>query len=266
MAKRPQPFVLVSTDHGTMILNRHDHHTTNDWAYGVGHQLMSFGQYDMQEIELVKFLLTEKAREGHIIALDAGANIGVHTIEWSKALGASGSILAVEAQERIYYALCGNIAINNCFNVQAINMALGAEEGTLTIPRVNYNKPASYGSLELKQHEKSEFIGQTLEGENTVKMAPIDSLDLPKCDFIKMDIEGMEMEALEGAGSTIAEHKPMMLIEYIKADKDALSRWLEGRDYDLYPFNHNFIAVHKSDKMANRIHQDGESIRIEGSE
>src|SRR5260370_16749261 len=38
------------------------------------------------------------------------------TIEWAKRMTGWGSVLAIEAQERIYYALAGNIALNNCFN------------------------------------------------------------------------------------------------------------------------------------------------------
>ena len=65
-----------------------------------------------------------------VLAIDCGANIGVHTIEWAKAMTGWGSVLAIEAQERIYYALAGNIAINNCFNAFAIHAAVSSESGT----------------------------------------------------------------------------------------------------------------------------------------
>lgn len=266
MEARPQPFVVVSTAHGTMIVNHNDHHTSDKWAYGVGHQILSSGSYDMQEIELAKFLVSQKAQDGHVLAIDAGANIGVHTIEWAKMLGSGGSVIAFEAQRAIYHALCGNIAINNCFNVSAHNYALGSGADNIEILVPDYSRPASFGSLELKQHDRSEFIGQKLEHTANVNVLSIDMLNLDQCDFIKIDVEGMEMEVLEGAVDTIEATKPIMLIEYIKVDKDELKVWLANRGYDVYPFNHNFIAVHKSDKMAERIHQDGDNIRIEGTE
>jgi FkbM family methyltransferase len=64
------------------------------------------------------------------LAIDCGANIGVqakHMTDW-------GSVLAVETQERIYYALIGNIAINNCFNAVALNAAISDALGKLKIP------------------------------------------------------------------------------------------------------------------------------------
>jgi hypothetical protein len=40
-----------------------------------------------------------------VVVIDCGANIGAHTIEWGKRMTGWGSVLAIEAQERIYYAL-----------------------------------------------------------------------------------------------------------------------------------------------------------------
>ena len=70
-----------------------------------------------------------------VVAIDCGANIGVHTVEWAIAMTGWGSVVAIEAQERIYYALAGNIAINNCFN--AIAHARGGivrDSGVMGIP------------------------------------------------------------------------------------------------------------------------------------
>jgi FkbM family methyltransferase len=50
----------------------------------------------------------------------------------------------------------------------------------------------------------------------------IDSLKLPRIDFIKIDVEGMEMEALIGAAESVAQSKPALLIESIKTNPAAL--------------------------------------------
>ena len=62
-----------------------------------------------------------------------------------------GQVLAFEAQERIYYALAGNIAINNCFNARALHAAVTSEAGRMKIPAPDYLAPASFGSLELRK-------------------------------------------------------------------------------------------------------------------
>nr|CBA31998.1 hypothetical protein Csp_D29920 [Curvibacter putative symbiont of Hydra magnipapillata] len=190
-----------------------------------------------------------------VVGLDCGANLGVHTVEWAKALYGRGSVIAIEAQERIYYALAGNIAINNCFNAKAIHGAIGAEEGVLDIPVPDYLQPASFGSLELRQTAKSEFIGQAINAERNqrVRMLTIDSLDLKRLDFIKIDVEGMELEALAGGRNTIMKHKPVMLIESIKTDKVALLKFLEEHGYQTFPMGINVLAVHSTDPTREQI-------------
>lgn len=112
-------FVLGSTDHGSMIINRFDYHQVNEnQSYGVGYQLLNASQFDQKEIGVILNLLKNR-KESHgsgLVALDCGSNIGVYAIELAKFMNEWGSVLAFEAQERIFYALAGNIAINNCFN------------------------------------------------------------------------------------------------------------------------------------------------------
>lgn len=257
---RPLPFVLASSNHGTMIVNRNDYHMLNETqGYGVGHQIFENSQFDPQEVAMALQLLTlrrEVFGEG-VVALDIGANIGVHTVEWARHMHGWGEVIAVEAQERIYYALAGNIAINNCFNASARHAALGAEEGELKIPRPDYLKPASFGSLELRQRASNEFIGQSIDysAQNSlsVKMITVDGLSLPRLDFIKMDIEGMELEGLAGALKTIETHKPHMLIESLKTDAQALRRLLDRHGYKQYQMGINVLAIHADDPSLGKV-------------
>lgn len=251
---RPAPFVLVSSGHGSLIVNRNDFHMVDATrGYGVGLQIFETSYFDPQEVELVLGLLTlrrQTAGDG-VVAIDGGANIGVHSIEWARHMHGWGEVIAVEAQERVFYALAGNIALNNCFNASAHHAALGAQAGSITIPRPNYLKPASFGSLELRQSQRNEFIGQAIDysaaGGQAVKMIAVDDLKLPRLDFLKLDIEGMELEALAGAMKSIAAHKPLMLIEIIKTDAAAVRRLLEQQGYRHHQIGINLVAVHTSD-------------------
>jgi hypothetical protein len=116
-------FISAATEHGTLIVNRFDQHLLGQSnGYGVGFQLLETASYDGGEIDLALKLL-DLRRQHHgdgVVAVDCGANVGVHTIEWARHMTGWGVVLAIEAQERIYYALAGNIAINNCFNARAI--------------------------------------------------------------------------------------------------------------------------------------------------
>jgi FkbM family methyltransferase len=251
---RKLAFVLASSKHGTMIVNRLDYRMVNaEQGFGVGFQILESAAFDPDEVKMAIDVLNLRRRHhgDGVVAIDCGANIGVHTVEWANAMTGWGSVLAIEAQERIYYALAGNIAINNCFNAIAIHAAVSSEAGTLEIPNPNYLVPSSFGSLELRQRAGNEFIGQPIDyAQNTVviRKLSIDEIGLPRVDFMKIDIEGMEMEALEGARQTIERSRPMMLIERIKADPTQLIKWLEQRGYKVVQVGINMLAIHTSDK------------------
>ncbi|WP_165185210.1 FkbM family methyltransferase [Caulobacter soli] len=254
---RPSAFVLTSTIHGAMLVNRHDYHLMEGGGYGVGHQLLETSAFDANEVELVLRLLEMRRTyfgDG-VIALDCGANIGVHTIEWAQLMHGWGEVAAFEAQERVFYALAGNITLNNCFNARAIWAAVGEASGVINVPAPDYFKPSSFGSLEIRQTAESEFIGQKIDDARAqpTRMMAIDDLGLTRVDFIKIDIEGMEMEALRGARATITACKPQMLIEKIKTDEAALRAFLSEHGYGALEAGGNLLAIHETDPSKSLI-------------
>src|SRR3984885_8591327 len=131
-----------------------------------------------------------------------------------------GIVIAIEAQERIYYALAGNLTINNCFNARAIHAAVGAAPGTMKIPNPNYLAPGSFGSLELRQRQGTEFIGQTIDYSEArmidVRTISVDAFNLPRLDLVKIDVEGMGLELIAGAPHSSEAHVAIHLIEELK--------------------------------------------------
>lgn len=257
---RPVAFVLAASDHGTMIVNRNDRRMQSPTAgIGVGFQILSQSSFDPDEVGLALELLAERRRDfgDGVVALDCGANIGVHTVEWARAMQGWGQVLAIEAQERLYYALAGNIAINNCFNARAIHAAVGAAEGMIHVPVPDYTAPGSFGSLEIRQRTSNEFIGQKLDysagaGQPT-RLLAIDSLELARVDFFKLDVEGMEVEALDGAARTLARCRPSILVETIKSDQTALGERLARHGYRPHRVGINVLAIHESDPVLARL-------------
>jgi len=256
--KRPVAFILVSSNHGTMIVNHNDHCTDDKGdAWGVGYQILHTGSHDHQEVDFILALLERRRKYfgAGVVALDCGANIGVHTIEWARAMYGWGEVLAFEAQEKIFYALAGNVVINNCFNVSARHCALGANCTQIEIPEPDYLLPGSFGSLELKKTARTEFIGQEIDYRKTrpVPQISIDSLRLKRLDLVKIDVEGMEEDVLKGATESIATHSPVMMIEVVKSDKTIIERMLSGVGYKCYPLGYMLLAVHANDPLTHNI-------------
>jgi FkbM family methyltransferase len=257
---RKLAFVIAATDHGTMIVSRFDEHRLADnLGFGVGFQLLDTASYDQSDVALLLTVLDLRRRyhgDG-VVAVDCGANIGVQTVEWAKHMTSWGVVVAIEAQERIYHALAGNLAINNCFNARAIHAAVTSVPGSMKIPNPNYLAPASFGSLELKKRDEPEFIGQDIdysEGKMVdVRAITLDAFNFPRLDLIKIDVEGMELDALAGATKCIATHRPILLIEAIKVDGAKLRAVLESWNYSVVTSGINVLAIHKDDTCLAHI-------------
>jgi FkbM family methyltransferase len=267
MSDSPPPlrkiaFVLASTDHGTMIVNRFDYHIQSDGqGFGVGFKILNESSHEFGEISIAAFILESRRRlfgDG-VVVLDCGANIGTHTVSWARQMTGWGSVIAIEAQEKIYYALAGNVTINNCFNVRAIHAAAGDQNGTMKIPNPDYFAPASFGSLELKPAKKAEQIGQTVDYSEArlvpVDAITIDSLALNRLDLLKIDVEGMECEVLEGARKIIRRSLPVIIIEHFKTGSEEIVRFLKHNGYHMAELGLNILAIHPTDKTSEAFGQ-----------
>jgi len=257
---RPIAFVLAASNHGSMIVNRNDYHRpAPDRCFGVGYQILDKSNYDPEEINLALTMLNFRRQyfgDG-VVAVDGGANIGVHTIEWARHMWGWGEVTGFEAQEAIFYALAGNVALNNCMNAHVRLAALGEINGEIDVPRPDYFAPASFGSLELRQSSDAPFIGQEIayDADSCAKvpLVSLDSLELDRLDLLKLDVEGMELEVMRGAWRTLERHHPIMLIEAIRSDASALEEFVLDLGYDVYPAGINMLAIHASDPSRGHV-------------
>jgi FkbM family methyltransferase len=124
----------------------------------------------------------------------------------------------------LYHILCANIALNLHHNVTAINAGLGSTTTRLTLPRIDYARGGNFGGLPLGKWSGEE-----------IPVAPLDSYRLESCHLIKIDVEGMERDVLEGARATLAQHRPFLYVENDRSEKSkALIDWLFSADYRLF--------------------------------
>lgn len=182
--------------HGEMIFNRHDRY--------IGRSLEVYGEFSEAEVRLLGGAL----RPGALV-IEAGANIGSHTLPLSRAVGEEGAVIAFEPQRLVFHLLCANLALNSIANVYAYQKAVGATSGTILVPQLDPTADCNFGGLPLGQWE---------EGE-PVPLVRLDDMRLPRLDLLKADVEGMEAEVLAGATRTIAAHRPLVYLECDRQEK-----------------------------------------------
>lgn len=186
----------------------------------IGRSLDLYGEFSRGEAKLFE----QMVRPGMWV-LDVGANIGAHTVRLAQLVGAQGRVIAFEPQRVIFQLMCANVGMNGLFNVQPRLAAVGSGPGQLAVPPVNYTVEGNYGGLSL---------GGYTQGER-VPIETIDSLNLPACHFIKIDVEGMEAEAIKGAAATIKRHRPIIYMENDRVDKSpALITLMQQQNYQLF--------------------------------
>ncbi|PIW26223.1 MAG: FkbM family methyltransferase [Rhodospirillales bacterium CG15_BIG_FIL_POST_REV_8_21_14_020_66_15] len=198
--------------HGALLFNIHDKY--------VGRSLDLYGEFSEGETALFRQVI----RPGMVVC-DIGANIGCHTVVMAAAVGPDGVVVAAEPQRPVFQTLCANVSMNGHMNVRAYHAAMGAAAGEIAVPLVRYDLEGNFGGLELGSHQ----------GGERVPVMTLDSLPFGACHFIKIDVEGMEIDVLKGAARTIAKFQPVLYVENDRRDKSqALIEHLLAMDYRLY--------------------------------
>lgn len=188
----------------------------------IGQALLLYGEFAEAENQLMAHFL----RPGDW-ALDIGANIGTVTLPMAKRVGSQGRVVALDPQRLIFQTLCANIAINGMTNVIALPLAVASAGGSLAIPALDPLSANNFGAV---------AIGENTAVPTEKAMAiTVDSLDLPACRLIKIDVEGMEPAVLQGAAATIARHRPVIYFEAKKGGNTcSCISFLQERNYCLW--------------------------------
>ena len=156
------------------------------------------------EEEILNFY-TKHIHQGDTF-VDIGTNIGEHTLFNAKLVGENGNVVSFEPIPRLFNQVNKSITLSRLNNIQTINKACGEKEEEMTI----YLRDQNIGGSSLVP-----FLEK--EGEKEViSIITADSIlkDLKKVNFIKIDTEGYEYEALLGLKETLEKHSPSLLIEY----------------------------------------------------
>lgn len=197
---------------GPLLYNKHDTY--------VGGSIANYGEFSAGEQTLFASLV----HDGELV-VEVGANIGVHTVQLSQLVGRYGEVYAFEPQRIVFQTLCANLALNQCANVKAYQAAVGREEATILVPSPDPSKQTNFGGLSM-------FGVQ--DGDSAL-LVTLDAFDLPACNFLKADVEGMEIDVLKGAQKTIDTYRPVMYLENDREDRSSeLLSTIFAMDYVAY--------------------------------
>jgi len=156
-------------------------------------------------------------------AIDGGAHVGTWSLVMS---GTFRRVIAVEPSPDTFECLDRNLREAGCQNVECHQVALGASAGSVSM------------TLDPEQAQRANTGARFVQPGGTIPVVTIDSLHVPSLGFLKLDIEGSEFAALQGAKETLLRCKPIVLFEnkrlwtrHYGVPKDAVSRYLSGLGY-----------------------------------
>lgn len=194
-------------------------YNTND-TY-VGRAIAKYGEYAGLEARFLERLCSP----GDVV-IEAGANIGAHTVGIAKHLGPTGRVLAFEPQRLPFQALCANVALNNIANADCYWAALGAKRGAVVVPELDPEVSANFGGLTLVDAR---------EGRSVPCFVLDDFVSLPRLKLVKIDVEGMESDVIRGGAQLLAKFKPHLYVENDRVEQsEALMRLIDSLGYRLY--------------------------------
>ncbi len=193
----------------------------------MAYALATLGEFAEDELERIEAFLKTLTDP---VVIDVGANIGVH----SCALAPFAQVvIAIEPFLCNYNILCANIALSGQHNVFAMNAIAGAVNAMCRLPVLDTMQKLNYGALNALEYSKKQHPGFSAE----VRQLTIDQIcsSYKRVDFIKIDVEGGELDVLSGARETLQAHKPALLVEYHGQERcDALVTLLAQYGYKSY--------------------------------
>lgn len=149
--------------------------------------------------------------------LDIGANIGAHTLPLAQLVGTNGRVVAFEPTDYAFAKLQRNLELNPLLQSRIIAVQ------ALLVAKADQQKPEGIpSSWSLETPRTGESIHPVHKGTyNSLNKAAAIQLDqwieerkLDRLDFIKIDVDGFEVDVLEGAQQTLQRHRPRIMMEF----------------------------------------------------
>lgn len=164
-------------------------------------------QYDLvlgiHEPEVVEWIAS--SLKAGMTFLDVGTNVGYYTLLGARCVGDSGSVIAIEPDPEVLAILRQNIEVNLLNNVKFVH---GAASGTSGRARLGRATSTSY-STGLYCQNAANWIDVRRYSLDAI----VSELNIAAVDLVKLDVEGAELEVLEGMSKMLKENRPKVIVE-----------------------------------------------------
>jgi FkbM family methyltransferase len=224
-----------------------------DLSEGIDLAIFAFGQFENETAKALAGIVQPGA-----IALDIGANIGAHTLPLARLVGPHGKVYAFEPTQYAFGKLKKNLALNP----ELVNRVV-AEQIRLT--KSGADDPGEiYSSWKVvgqeSRHQKHFGIPKSTEGALTATLDEYcEDAGIQKLDFIKLDVDGFEVEVIKGGTNTLRHFRPPICMElspYVLEERGTSAEQLLG---ELRECGYQLVDLKSRDKITR---QDG-SLRME---
>jgi FkbM family methyltransferase len=224
------------------FLNRYEFPTEGQTVILDAHALSILGIFLLEQYAYNRGGETLMVKKGDIV-IDGGGCLGDTALYFAAKAGIDGTIVSFEFMDENLNVLKKNLTQNPelAKRVRLVTKALWSRSGD---------------ALSFDNDGPGTRISSTIKGKNTnkVETASIDDVvrteKLPKVDFIKMDIEGAELEGLKGAAETIKKYRPNLAISlyHKKEDFITIPQWIQSLDLG-YEFYLDHFTIHDEETV-----------------
>lgn len=185
----------------------------------VGSSIRDSGLWESETVDFVVSWL-----KAGMTVIDAGAHVGQYTLLASEAVGPAGRVIAFEPHPLLRQVLHRNVGRAGCTNVTVSPAALGRAAGTGSL--VLY-PPGNFGGSSLRPDSATAHYPRA-----PVEVATLDEalslLGAPAVDLVKIDVEGAELDVIDGARRTLADNPGIVLIvEFLRPNPLRFGRTVE---------------------------------------
>ena len=195
----------------------------------IGLSLREYGEFSEIELSLMsKFIMKDD------VVFDIGSNIGAFTVPFAKKVGELGQVYAFEPQKVIYDLLQDNVNKNKLKNVKIFNVGMGKKKEELELNEIDYSKVGNFGGVSFK-YDSSSFTKNIKNKKYKVKIISLNEfMEIEKCNFMKIDVELMELDILTGGKNFLKKFRPILWIENHQFYPNEINKFLLENDYNAY--------------------------------